>query len=104
MGRLSGPKGPLVLSCKEALSWVIEKSYRNVVVQSDSLLMVSSPTNSVSYLSYGATFKGLHEHQRHIPQCSILFTLRSANQAVTLNPYEIIGIKIVFFFLFFLIS
>ena len=83
-----GPMDALVaeaLSCTAALQWLRINNYRNVLLETDSLLLASAVNNPTPYLSsIGLIIQDCKDLLRVILECWISFVRRLANQAAHL--------------------
>ena len=88
MTRPTGPSDAFAvetLGCKEALSWLKTNKYPQVVVESNSLLMVLTITKAIPYnTSMGNVLQDCMHILRSIPKSSFAFVKRSVNRVAHL--------------------
>ena len=71
------------LNCRKALQWLKENGFHKVIVESDSLLLVSAVNISACYSSpIGLIFHDCKELFQVIPDSSLFFARRSTKRVV----------------------
>ena len=70
------------LSCREELQWLKKNNYKKVLIETDSLLLVTTVNSSGNYISHlGMIIQDYKDLLQAIPDSSLIFVRRSTNRA-----------------------